>query len=483
LPALLSGTGAFSNTTNRTPAAGLIPYAPNAPQWKDNAASSWFMAVPNNGGVITPGEQIQFQPTNAWTFPAGSVFVKNFDLVVNETNSTVRRLETQFLVRDINGSVYGVTYKWRPDNSDADLLPDSLSEDILITNVTGVRTQTWLYPSPADCLDCHATAVANNPSGINVLGVNARQLNGSQTYPATGVTDNQLRTLNRLGLLNPAINEGSIGSYSKLSAMTNLSAALQERVRSYLDANCEQCHQPGGQGITWDARYDTPLAQQNITNYPAAFSLGISDGACVVKAKDIWRSVLLARVNTLDGDIQMPDFRTLIDTNAVQVITDWINSLPGTPALAPPAILPDGGSFFSRVNVTLQSPDTNATIYYSLDNSLPTTNSFRYSSAFNLFTNMTVSAFAAETNFDNSIAVSALFLVQPLYFTSVGFLTNQQFQLGFAGVTGSNYVLQATTNLTTWTPISTNNAATNLFNLFDPKATNFPHRFYRVLQQ
>ena len=105
LPAVLSGTGVFSNTTNRTPAGGLIPYAPNAPLWKDNAASSWLMALPNNGSPITPGEQIQFQPTNSWTFPAGAVFVKNFDLVVNETNTAVplRRLETQLLVRDING--------------------------------------------------------------------------------------------------------------------------------------------------------------------------------------------------------------------------------------------------------------------------------------------------------------------------------------------------------------------------------------------
>ena len=75
----------------------MIPYAPNEPQWKDNAVSSWLMAMPNNGGPITPGAQIQFQPTNAWTFPAGSVFVKNFDLVVNETNPAVpvRRLETR----------------------------------------------------------------------------------------------------------------------------------------------------------------------------------------------------------------------------------------------------------------------------------------------------------------------------------------------------------------------------------------------------
>jgi len=484
-PVVLSGTGAFSDTANRIPAAGLIPYAPNAPQWKDNAVSSWFMALPNNGGVLTPGEQIQFQPTNYWTFPAGSVFVKNFDLVVNATNPAVpvRRLETELLVRDNSGSVYGLNYKWRPDHSDADLLTDNFSEDILVTNATGVQTQTWYYASSADCQECHNSSVAGNPAGVMVLGLNARQLNGNLTYPATGVTDNQLRTLNRLGRLNPAINESAIGGYAQLTAMTNLSASLENRVRSYLDANCEACHQPGGQGPTWDARCDTPLAQQDITNFPAEFSLGISDNACIVKSKDVWRSVLLARINTLDQDIQMPDFRNLIDTNAVQVITDWINSLPGTPALAPPAIAPDGGSYIGSINVALSPPDPNAAIYYTLDGSLPTTNSLRYAGPFSLFTNQTVSASAFETNFINSAAASASFNVQPLYFAAENFLVSGPFQMGFVGVAGSNYVLLASTNLTSWTPVSTNLETTNQFNLFDPKATNFPLRFYRVQMQ
>ena len=313
--------------------------------------------------------------------------------------------------------------------------------------------------------------------------MNARQLNGSLTYPATGVTDNQLRTLNRLGLLNPAINESAIGGYAQMTAMTNVIAPLPNRVRSYLDANCAQCHQPGGQGITWDARYDMPLAQQDITNYPASFPLGISDNACIVKAQDIWRSVLLARINTLDQDIQMPDFRNLIDTNAVAVITAWINSLPGTPALAPPAVTPAGGSYVASVNVTLTAADTNAVIYYTLDGTLPTTNSMLYAGTFNVLTNRTVSASAYETNYNNSVAVSAVFAVQPLYFSAAGFLTNQQFQLVFVGVTGSNYVLQASTNLLVWVPLSTNTAVTNVFNLLDPAATNFPQRFYRVQQQ
>ena len=479
LPALLSQTGAFSDTTNRIPAGGLIPYQPNTPLWSDGAVKSRFMALPNNGGTLTPDQQISFLPTNSWTFPAGTVFVKNFDLVVDQTNTNtpLRRLETRLLVRDINGAVYGVTYKWRPDNSDAELLSSSLTENILITNATGVSTQAWYYPSPADCLTCHT------PAANYVLGVNTRQLNGNLTYPATGNTDNQLRTLNRLGLFNPAFDESAITNFESLSALTNLTASLEQRARSYLDANCAQCHRPGGAGITFDARYDTPLSQQNITNYPAAFSLGV-DNACIVKADDVWRSVLLSRINTNAASIKMPPLaRSIIDTNAVQVIAGWINSLPGVPALAPPTITPNGGSYFASVNVSLQAPDTNATIYYTLDGTLPTTNSILYSGALNLTGNVTVTANAFETNFYNSIGASAQFLVQPLNFTSEGFDTNNLFELGFAGVTGSNYVLQASTNLINWTPISTNNATTNFFNLLDPDATNFQERFYRVLQQ
>jgi len=63
-------------------------------------------------------------------------------------------------------------------------------------------------------------------------------------------------------------------------------------------------------------------------------------------------------------------------------LSDWINSLSGIPALAPPTITPNGGTFAPVINVTLQSPDTNATIYYTLTGALPTTNSFLYTEPF-----------------------------------------------------------------------------------------------------
>jgi uncharacterized repeat protein (TIGR03806 family) len=477
MPALLSLTGIFSDTPDMIPTNGLIPYAPNTPFWSDGAQKTRYFSVPYDGSGLFPGMQITFSPTGQWSFPAGSVFVKTFELNTDTTNPDVkRRIETRVLVRDNNGAVYGVTYKWRPDNSDADLLSSSLQENILITNATGISTQTWTYPSPSDCLTCH-TPVANY-----VLGVNTRQLNGNYPYVSTGVTDNQLRTLNRIGLLNPAFDEADIANYRQLSAVTNASASLEERVRSYLDANCEQCHQPGGQGITFDARYDTPLVNQNITNFPAAFNLGY-DHACIVKSQDVWRSILLRRVNTTNPAIQMPAFRNLIDSNAVQVITDWINSLPGTPALAPAGITPNGGQYFNNVGITLAAPDTNAVIYFTLDGSLPTTNSLVYSGPFTLTSNANVTASAFLTNYDNSVATSALFFVNPLYFSTAAVATNLQFQVNFVGVPGSNYVLQATTNFATWIPLSTNTLTTNPFILFDTNAAGFPYRFYRVLQQ
>jgi hypothetical protein len=479
IPLLLSETGAFANTPNRTPAAGLIPYTPNTPLWSDNALKTRYLGVPNNATPITPAQQIGFAPTGQWTFQSGTVFVKSFDLVVNTTNSSIpaRRLETRLLVRDTNGAVYGATYKWLPDNSDAQLLTSSLTEAILVTNATGVVTQNWYYPSPQDCLTCH-TAVAGY-----VLGLNTRQLNGTNTYPATGVADNQLRTLNRLGMFNPAFDEAAIPGYEQLYSVTNPNVPLVQRARSYLDANCAQCHQPGGTGITFDARYDTPLSSQNISNYPAVFSLG-TDNAKVIAPNDVWRSMIYARMNTVNPAIKMPNLaRNLIDSNAVQTFAAWINSMGATPALAPPVVAPASGIFTNGVALTLQPPDGIAALYYTLDGSLPTTASPHYTGPFNLTSSATITANAFEAGYVNSVAVSGMFtIVPPLNnLFAPGFLANGNFQMQFWTAAGQTLTLQASSNLINWVSLSTNTPASVPFTLVDPGAAGAPWRFYRIV--
>jgi uncharacterized repeat protein (TIGR03806 family) len=328
-PALLSETGAFANTMSLTPSPGLIPYDVNSPLWSDGAVKTRWMGVPNDGAPFTADEQIGFAPTGEWTFPSGTVFVKHFEIATNDANPSLRRrLETRLLVRDTNGSVYGLTYKWADNNTNAVLLTDSLSEDIVITTPTGTRTQTWFYPSSQDCLSCHT------PSANYVLGVKTRQLNGDFAYATSGVADNQLRALNHIGLFTPAFEESDIPNFARLVKVTETNAALEMRVRSYLDANCAQCHRPGGVQANWDARFDTPLANQNILNGPVNNSFGITN-ARIIAPGSVPRSLMHLRVNT-NGVSKMPPLaRNIIDTNFVPVLADWINSFVPGPLPAP----------------------------------------------------------------------------------------------------------------------------------------------------
>ena len=323
-PKLLSQTGAFSDLEKLEPAHGLIPYTVNSPLWSDGAVKSRWMALPSN-------TVIGFAPDGEWTFPAGTVFVKTFELPVDDTNPKVlHRLETRLLIRDTNGTVYGASYKWRADHSDADLVTAGTNEDLLIKTAAGTRVQRWFYPGRQDCLTCHT------PVSGGVLGVKTRQLNGNFKYP-DGVTDNQLRAWNHIGLFDTTLDERDIPHFARLAAVTDTSAALEWRVRSYLDANCSQCHRPGGVEAFFDARVDTPLEKQNLINGPVENTLGIS-GAKIIVPHDTGKSILFHRIS-LAGTLQMPPLaKNVIDRNAVSLIAKWIDSLPSSIKAALPPI-------------------------------------------------------------------------------------------------------------------------------------------------
>ena len=179
------------------------------------------------------------------------------------------------LVVGERGSGYGVTYKWRADGKDADLLADGLTEEVAAEG----RRVKWSYPSRNDCLACHTTG-----AGF-VLGVKTRQLNRDFKHPQTGVADKQLRTWSDLGLFSNPPKDDDVGRLDKLAAVTDSRMSLEQRVRSYLDANCAHCHRPGGARGLFDARFDVPLARQNIVNGEvAAADLGVPGAQVVAPA-------------------------------------------------------------------------------------------------------------------------------------------------------------------------------------------------------
>jgi len=297
----LSATGCVLAGDATRPAAGLIPYAPNAPFWSDGADKERFLALPN-GATIRAGADGDLE------FPAGTVLVKNFRL-------GTRRVETRLFMRHTDGEWAGYTYEWNAQGTDA-------------TRVIGGKTasvagQAWVYPSEAQCLACHTEAAGRS------LGLELAQLNGAFTYPQTGRSANQVVTLNSVGMFSPAVTTAPTGLPS-MPDPYGTAGSLDERARAYLHTNCAQCHRPnGGTPTDLDLRFTTPLGSTNACDRtPQAGDLGIA-GARIIAPGDAARSVLVARANRRDALGMPPLASTLVDTAGAALLTSWVDSLGG----------------------------------------------------------------------------------------------------------------------------------------------------------
>jgi uncharacterized repeat protein (TIGR03806 family) len=321
-PLLLSQTGAFADLTSLDPAPGLIPYELNVPFWSDQAEKYRWMAIPNDGSHNTAAERIGYGENGNWDFPIGSVLVKHFELPVDETNpSLTRRLETRFLVHGNDNKYYGITYRWRADNSDADLLLTGREDTLEIATASFNREVVWQYPSREACLNCHNNTV------FGVLGPKTRQLNRDMFYPSTSRTANQLTTLEHLNILSPGLDTTQLGNLLTMPDISDLGASLEERARAYLDANCASCHRPGtGNRGLFDARYSIPLESQNLL-YGDLNNHFNQTGARVIIPQDLEHSMLYQRLQDVHNDNAMPPLaKNRIDSAGVNLIRDWINS-------------------------------------------------------------------------------------------------------------------------------------------------------------
>jgi hypothetical protein len=239
--------------------------------------------------------------------------------------------------------------------------------------------------------------------------VKTRQLNRAYEYGG-GRADNQLRAWSDIGLFDHKLSDDEIHGLPKLARLEDGRASLEERVRSYLDANCSQCHRPGGAVAYFDARYDTPLDKQNLIDKPVVIDQGI-DNARAIAPNDIWRSIIFMRINTLEPLKMPPLAHETMDRGAVALVRDWIESLPGPQVLEPPSILPKGGEYGKKVRITLAHHDPSAELRYTLDGEVPNKSAQLYQGPFELTGPATVRARAYRAGFTRSITIQETFIV------------------------------------------------------------------------
>jgi glucose/arabinose dehydrogenase len=315
IPPTLTATGVFTNLTSLAVAKGIVPYDINVPFWSDNAIKTRWFSVPNTNLTIA------FNRSGNWSFPTGTVWIKHFELeLTNGIPASRQRLETRLIVKNTNG-VYGVTYRWGNSLTNATLVPEAgLDETFLINDGFGnLRTQVWHYPSRTECLLCHT------PAGGYGLGFTTAQLNHDFDY-GSGTT-NEIAALSLAGYFNT--NVTGMHLLPALAAATNESVSLEYRVRSYLAANCSQCHQGSGSArALWNAVITTPTALAGIVDGPLLDNNGDTNNR-VVKPASPANSMMLTRIST-PGSLRMPPIGSnLLDTNAINLLSAWItNALP-----------------------------------------------------------------------------------------------------------------------------------------------------------
>lgn len=321
-PLKLSETGAFADLKTLAPAEGLIPYDVNVPLWSDRAQKRRWVALPDSG------EKTLGFDKSAWVFPKGTVFVKHFELPLDEQNpDSVKRIETRFLVVSESGGAYGVTYKWNAEGTDAFLVMDDTTQLSIPVSYLDmdqqIREQVWSIPSRNQCLSCH------NSNGGFVLGVRTAQLNKDFHYPSSGITDNQLRTWNHLNIFENASMTARSSAFTparspRLYSIEDPEASLEEKVRSYLDANCSYCHQPGGVEAAFDARFTSPL--DSLHRLPV-IARGSSVANFIISPQDLSHSEIWVRDSSVSDNAMPPLGKTIVDEKYLQVLKAYIMSI------------------------------------------------------------------------------------------------------------------------------------------------------------
>ncbi|HWO08137.1 MAG TPA: PQQ-dependent sugar dehydrogenase, partial [Polyangiaceae bacterium] len=113
-PPLLSDLGLLG-ARKGAPKKGVLPYDVISPLWSDGADKHRWMSLPKG--------QVHFAANGPWKFPEGTVFIKHFAMALDEREpDETRPLETRLFVAAKKHEYYGLTYRWRPDLSDADLV-------------------------------------------------------------------------------------------------------------------------------------------------------------------------------------------------------------------------------------------------------------------------------------------------------------------------------------------------------------------------
>ena len=300
---------------------GVTPYDLQTPLFSDYAVKYRTVWLP-------PGASVSYVEGARFEFPVGTVITKSFGFPADfrVANAPVKWIETRVLVHRTAGWK-GTTYRWDDAQQNATIEPGGEVLDFTFIDTNG-KTQAphYLVPSQAQCPTCHA-----DHGSVITLGPWADQLNRDLTYP-DGTNENELTHWSRIGILEGAPSPTQTPVLP--AAFDPTSGDVASRARAYLQANCAYCHSDGGEARTTglDLTYDeTGSMQLGVCKMPVAAGMASEGYSYDVVPGHPEQSILVHRMQSTAPAIAMPEIgRSLEHTEAVQLVSDWIASMPAT---------------------------------------------------------------------------------------------------------------------------------------------------------
>ena len=309
------------------PALNVVPYEPASSLFTDYAKKKRFVWMPPNTKATYNSDNTVLE------LPVGSVLIKTFYYENVQPDNTTRVLETRLMIRKSTGWIFA-EYIWNPDQTEANLDLSGSTLPIISwkdeNNV--IKSVNYKFPNQVQCIICHK----NTTNGIvshTPIGIKPQNLNTNYTFSTE--TKNQLSKwieLNNLNNFSLPSQENSTVNYK------DITKSIESRARSYVDINCAHCHQTDKfceyRPMRFAFSETAPNKLSGKTNMGVCVNTfdvqgsTLSNYTKIVSGRNINQSMMYFRMNTTDETYRMPlHGRTIIHTEGVALIKQWINSL------------------------------------------------------------------------------------------------------------------------------------------------------------
>ena len=330
----------------------VIPYDLNSALFTDYAHKLRTVWVPSTTNIT-------YSADDALNFPVGSIISKTFYYPVSNDTDTqnnsvlkvkdttnkrlltdnkkahqyslnldeIKLIETRLLVHRKEGWI-ALPYVWNDEQTEATLKRTGDIKALTLQHADNKEQAfNYIVPDANQCAGCHATNASTRK--LSPIGIKARHLN--KTFEYSDGISNQLQAWTDKRILSEIPEQNAI---PQNAVWNDTRFDLDKRARSYLDINCSHCHNKVGPADTSGLLLEPSSAHGpslGLCKLPIAAGTGTGNreyGIVPGKPDD---SIMLYRMQSVNPAEMMPELgRSLSHDEGVDLITEWVASLPGS---------------------------------------------------------------------------------------------------------------------------------------------------------